>query len=65
MNIDQQFAQVLAIDDLIQVISKLPRRDNIFAGKMLAAFNYYGHLTDRQFEIVKEILARHATKGQE
>ena len=53
--IEEQFEAMALLE---QVISSLPRRDNIFAGKMLEQYNRTGHLSDKQFSIVLEIIER-------
>lgn len=53
-----QFDQMLLIDDLAAIVAKLPKRDNIFAGKMLKAFEVRGSLSAKQVAVVREILSR-------
>jgi uncharacterized membrane protein len=53
--IEEQFEAMALLE---QVISSLPRRDNIFAGKMLEQYNRTGHLSDKQFSVVLEIIER-------
>lgn len=50
--------QAILISDLADIVAHLPRRDNIMAGKMIRAFDYFGKLTPAQEAIVCEILAR-------
>jgi uncharacterized membrane protein len=56
VNIEQQ----VLMSDLADVAARLPKRDNIFAGKMLIAYKYYGKLTAAQEAVVREILARNS-----
>mgnify|MGYP006267021407 FL=1 len=58
---DTNWEQVEVIDTLANIVARLPKRDNIFAGKMLKAFDSYGKLTDKQFAVVKDILARNVS----
>lgn len=55
---DQQFEQAFLIDDLAQIIAKLPKRDNIFAGKMIQWFDARGSLSAKQEQVVRDILTR-------
>lgn len=50
------------ISDLADIAARLPKRDNIFAGKMIRAFDYFGQLTPAQEAIVREILARNTAE---
>ena len=61
MNVEQAYL----IDDLASIAARLPRRDNIFAGKMIKVWDYTGKLSARQEAAVREILARAlASNGQ-
>jgi acyl-CoA hydrolase len=53
-----QFDQVMLIDDLVQIVAKLPKRDNIFAGKIIKWFDARGSLSAKQVAVVREILSR-------
>ena len=53
-----QFEQVMLIDDLAQIVARLPRRDNIFAGKILQWFDARGSLSAKQVAVVRDILTR-------
>jgi hypothetical protein len=57
---DNQLEQLEAISDLADICASLPKQDNIFAGKMIRAFDYYGKLTDKQMAVVQDILKRNA-----
>jgi hypothetical protein len=50
--------QALLISELADVAAKLPKRDNIFAGKMIKTFDHFGKLTAAQEAIVRQILTR-------
>lgn len=50
------------ISDLADIAARLPKRDNIFAGKMIRAFDYFGRLTAAQEAVVREILARNTAE---
>ena len=50
--------QALLISELAEVVAELPRRDNIFAGKMIKQFDHLGKLSLAQEAVVREILAR-------
>ena len=52
--------QIEVIDQLASVVASLPKQDNIFAGKMIEAFDRFGKLTERQFDVVQDILARNS-----
>ena len=54
--------QAVLISDLADIAAQLPKRDNIFAGKMIKAFDYFNKLTPSQEVIVREILARNTPK---
>jgi hypothetical protein len=54
MNVEQGFL----IADLVEVLQTLPKRDHIFAGKMIKTYDYSGKLSPKQETIVREILAR-------
>jgi len=55
---DKQVEQLFLIGDLEFHIADLPKRDNIFAGKMLKVWDRYRRLTERQEAVVREILKR-------
>ena len=57
-NTMDQFEQVMLIDDLAQIVARLPRRDNIFAGKILQWFDAHGSLSAKQVAVVCDILTR-------
>ena len=54
-----QLQQVALIDELASIVATLPRRENIFAGKILKSFDFFGKLTPRQEQKVREIVAKH------
>lgn len=54
MNVEQGFL----IAELAEVAAKLPKRDNIFAGQMIKAYDCFGKLSARQEAVVREILLR-------
>ena len=54
MNIEQ----ALLISELAEVVAELPRRDNIFAGRMVRQWDHLGRLSLEQERVVREILAR-------
>ena len=54
MNVEQ----ALLISELADIVAKLPKRDNIFAGKMIKAFDHFGKLTAAQEAVVRQILTR-------
>ena len=54
--------QAVLISDLADIVAGLPKRDNIFAGKIIKAFDYFGKLSLAQESIVREILARNQVK---
>ena len=58
MKFEQNWEQALLISELADVVSRLPKRDNIFAGKMIRQFDHLGKLSLAQEAIVREILAR-------
>ena len=54
--------QAVLISDLADIAAQLPKQDNIFAGKMIKAFDYFNKLTPAQEAIVREILIRNPAK---
>lgn len=54
MNVEQ----ALLISELADIAARLPKKDNIFTGKMIRAFDYYGKLTAAQEAVVRQILTR-------
>jgi uncharacterized membrane protein len=46
--INESLEQATLIIELEEVVASLPKRDNIFAGKMLVAYKYFGKLTPAQ-----------------
>jgi hypothetical protein len=54
MNVEQGFL----IADLVEVLQTLPKRDHIFAGKMIKTYDYLGKLSPKQETIVRGILAK-------
>ena len=58
MKFEQNWEQALLISELAEVVAELPRRDNIFAGKMIRQFDHLGKLSLAQERVVREILAR-------
>ena len=58
MKFEQNWEQSLLISELEDVVARLPKRDNIFAGKMIQQFDHLGKLSLAQEAIVREILAR-------
>ena len=57
---EMNWEQIEVIDQLASVVASLPKQDNIFAGKMIEAFDRFGKLTERQFDAVQDILARNS-----
>ena len=55
--------QAVLIADLADIVAQLPREANIFAGKMIKAFDYFGKLSAAQEAVVREILARHPAES--
>ena len=58
MKFEQNWEQALLVSELADVVARLPKRDNIFAGKMIQQFDHLGKLSLAQEAIVREILAR-------
>ena len=58
MKTEQDWEQALLISELADVVTKLPKSDNIFAGKMIRQFDHLGKLSLAQEKVVREILAR-------
>jgi hypothetical protein len=58
MKFEQNWEQALLVSELADVVARLPKRDNIFAGKMIRQFDHLGKLSLEQEAIVREILAR-------
>ena len=58
MKVEQNWEQALLISELAEVVTELPRRDNIFAGKMIRQWDHLGKLSLAQERVVREILAR-------
>lgn len=58
MHTEMNVEQALLISELAEVVAGLPKRDNIFAGKMIRQFDHVGKLSQAQERIVREILAR-------
>ena len=58
--VEMNWEQVEVIDHLANIVASLPKQDNIFAGKMIEAFDRFGKLTERQFDVVQDILARNS-----
>lgn len=61
MNIEQAYL----IDDLARIVSRLPKRDNIFAGKMIRTYDYFGELTLAQEAVVRKILSQNEILSQD
>lgn len=57
---DQEMEQAGLISDLADIAARLPKQDNIWAGKLIKAFDHFGFLTPKQEAIVREILSRNA-----
>jgi len=53
-----QVEQMMLIDDLAAIVATLAKRDNIFAGKMIKAFDLRGSLSAKQVAVVRDILSR-------
>ena len=58
MKVVQNWEQALLISELAEVVAELPKRDNIFAGKMIKLLDHLGKLSLAQERVVREILAR-------
>jgi len=58
MKVEQNWEQALLISELAEVVSVLPKQDNIFAGKMIQQWDHLGRLSLAQERVVREILAR-------
>jgi hypothetical protein len=58
MKVEQNWEQALLVSELADVVARLPKRDNIFAGKMIRQWDHLGKLSLAQEAIVREILAR-------
>ena len=58
MKFEQNWEQALLVSELADVVARLPKRDNIFAGKMIRQFDHLGKLSLAQEAIAREILAR-------
>ena len=58
MKFEQNWEQALLVSELADVVARLPKRDNIFAGKMIRQWDHLGKLSLAQEAIVREILAR-------
>lgn len=56
--------QAILIDDLAHIAASLPKRDAIFAGKMIKVFDYFGKLTPAQEAIVRKILVRNTMSAE-
>lgn len=54
MNVEQ----ALLISELAEIVAKLPKRDNMFAGKMINTFDRFGKLTAAQEAVVRQIVIR-------
>ncbi len=52
-----QIDQMMLIDDLAQIVARLPKRENIFAGEILKSFDFFGKLSPLQEQKVREIVA--------
>lgn len=52
-----QIDQMMLIDDLDQIVARLPKRENIFAGEILKSFDFFGKLSPLQEQKVREIVA--------
>jgi len=61
MKLVTNWEQALLISELAEVVSVLPKRDNIFAGKMIQQWDHLGKMSLAQERVVREILARHNT----
>lgn len=61
--INESLEQATLIIELEEVVASLPKRDNIFAGKMLIAYKYFGKLTPAQKAAVIQILDRNSAKA--
>jgi hypothetical protein len=55
---DKQVEQLMLIGDVEFHLADLPKRDHIFAAKMLKVWDRYGRLSDRQEAVVRAILQR-------
>ena len=58
MKLVTNWEQALLISELADVVAKLPKQDNIFAGKMIQQWDHLGKLSLAQERVVREILAR-------
>ena len=58
MKFEQNWEQALLISELADVVARLPKRDNIFAGKMIRQWDHLGKLSLAQERVVREIIAR-------
>ena len=58
MKFEQNWEQALLVSELADVVARLPKRDNIFAGKMIQQFDHLGKLSLAQERVVREIMAR-------
>ena len=58
MKVEQNWEQALLVSELADVVARLPKRDNIFAGKMIQQFDHLGKLSLAQERVVREIMAR-------
>jgi len=54
MNVEQ----ALLISELAEIVATLPKRDNMFAGKMIIAFDRFRKLTAAQEAVVRQIVIR-------
>ena len=54
MNLEQGFL----VADIITVLQSLPRRDHVFAAKMVRFYDHFGKLSARQEAVFREILER-------
>ena len=53
-----QFEQMMLIDDLVQIVARLPRRDNVLAGMLIKWFANRGTLSSEQQALGQAILLR-------
>lgn len=59
IDLSNKMEQAVLIADLADIAADLPRRDNILAGKMIRAFDYWGGLTAGQEAAVRHLLTFH------
>jgi hypothetical protein len=53
----------MLVSDIVDVLQSLPKRDHIFAAKMIKVFDHTGRLSPKQVAVLEDILSRAAVRA--